>query len=133
MSDISPQSCSCRRQGNSQDLLSGPYLSRDPRGKLTSFQVLFLPEASDYIASSAEESFSLAQSKDCRDFVSALKNSAKQENMCINVGVHDVASEHRLKNCLVWIDDKGEITQNYQKVHLFDVDIKGGPILKEST
>jgi len=102
-------------------------------GRLTSSQVLFLPEASDYIASSAEESLSLAQSNDCRDFVLALKNSAKKENMHINVGVHDVASEHRLKNCLVWINDKGEITHNYQKVHLFDVDIKGGPILKEST
>lgn len=100
---------------------------------LTSSQVLFLPEASDYIASSAEESFSLAQSSDCRDFVSALQQSAKQESLHINVGVHNVASEHRLKNCLIWIDDKGEITQSYQKIHLFDVDIKGGPVLKEST
>ncbi|KAJ5133686.1 hypothetical protein N7526_005051 [Penicillium atrosanguineum] len=96
-------------------------------------KVLFLPEASDYIASSAEESFSLARSSDCRDFVLALKQSAKQANLHINVGVHEMASEHRLKNCLIWIDDKGEITQSYQKIHLFDVDIKGGPVLKEST
>lgn len=96
-------------------------------------QVLFLPEASDYIASSAEESFALAQSTDCRDFLSALQDSAKLERMHINVGIHEVASEHRLKNCLVWIDDKGAIIQNYQKVHLFDVEIQGGPILKEST
>lgn len=95
--------------------------------------MLFLPEASDYIASSAEESFALAQSADCRDFLSALQVSAKLEKMHINVGIHEVASEQRLKNCLVWIDDKGAITQNYQKVHLFDVEIKGGPILKEST
>lgn len=95
--------------------------------------MLFLPEASDYIASSAEESFALAQSADCRDFLSGLQDSAKLEKMHINVGIHEVASEQRLKNCLVWIDDKGAITQNYQKVHLFDVEIKGGPILKEST
>jgi hypothetical protein len=37
-----------------------------------------------------------------------------------------------VKNTLIWIDDKGDITQHYQKIHLFDVDIKGGPILKES-
>jgi predicted amidohydrolase len=43
-----------------------------------------------------------------------------------------MASQHRLKNSLVWIDDKGIITQNYQKVHLFDVEIKDGPILQES-
>lgn len=52
--------------------------------------------------------------------------------MHINVGIHEIASEHRLKNSLVWIDDKGIITQNYQKVHLFDVEIKDGPILQES-
>jgi predicted amidohydrolase len=51
----------------------------------------------------------------------------------INVGVHEIASETRLKNSLIWIDNKGAITQHYQKVHLFDVDIKDGPTLKEST
>lgn len=94
--------------------------------------MLFLPEASDYIASSAEESFALAQSPERTEFLSALQKSAKLESLHINVGIHDIASEHRLKNLLVWIDDKGIITQNYQKVHLFDVDIKGGPVLKES-
>lgn len=33
---------------------------------------------------------------------------------------------------LIWIDEKGEITQRYQKLHLFDVDIEGGPVLRES-
>ncbi|KAF3389319.1 putative hydrolase nit2, partial [Penicillium rolfsii] len=95
-------------------------------------KVLFLPEASDYIASSAEESFALAQSPECRNFVSALQEAARGQSMHINVGIHEVASQHRLKNSLVWIDDKGIITHNYQKVHLFDVDIKDGPILQES-
>ncbi|KAJ5089505.1 hypothetical protein N7532_008189 [Penicillium argentinense] len=96
-------------------------------------KVLFLPEAADYIASSADESFSLAQSPDSGNFVSELQKIAKLESMHINVGIHEMASEHKLKNSLIWIDDKGAITQNYQKVHLFDVDIKGGPVLKEST
>lgn len=95
--------------------------------------MLFLPEAADYIASSAEESLSLARSSEQGDFVSELQKAASLSQMHINVGIHSVASENRLKNCLVWIDDKGVITQNYQKVHLFDVDIKGGPVLKEST
>ncbi|KAJ5679420.1 hypothetical protein N7462_007664 [Penicillium macrosclerotiorum] len=95
-------------------------------------KVLFLPEASDYIASSAEESFSLAKSGECGDFILALQQQAKLEKIHINVGIHEIASEYRLKNSLVWIDDKGIITQNYQKVHLFDVDIQGGPMLKES-
>lgn len=37
-----------------------------------------------------------------------------------------------MKNTLVWIDERGEISQRYQKLHLFDVEIPGGPILKES-
>lgn len=99
---------------------------------LKSSQVLFLPEASDYIASSAEESFALAQSPECGNFISVLQQEAKGESMHINVGIHEIASQHRLKNSLVWIDDKGIIAQNYQKVHLFDVEIKDGPILQES-
>ncbi|KAJ5280979.1 Carbon-nitrogen hydrolase [Penicillium angulare] len=94
--------------------------------------VLFLPEASDYIASSADESLALAHSADQKDFVSALQTSAKRESIHINVGIHEVASERRLKNSLVWINAEGHITQNYQKIHLFDVDIKNGPVLKES-
>jgi len=37
-----------------------------------------------------------------------------------------------VKNVLLWIDGNGEITQKYQKLHLFDVEIEGGPVLKES-
>lgn len=95
--------------------------------------MLFLPEAADYIASSAEESLSLAQSPEQGHFVSELQKSARLSGLHINVGIHGIASENRLKNSLVWIDDQGDITQDYQKVHLFDVDIKGGPVLKEST
>ena len=37
-----------------------------------------------------------------------------------------------MKNTLLWIDEQGQIVQRYQKLHLFDVDIEGGPVLKES-
>lgn len=94
--------------------------------------MLFLPEASDYIASSAAESLALAQTPDRGEFLSALQKAAKLESLHINVGIHELASEQRLKNSLVWIDDQGIVAQNYQKVHLFDVDIKNGPVLKES-
>lgn len=36
-----------------------------------------------------------------------------------------------MKNTSIWIE-RGQITQRYQKIHLFDVDITGGPVLKES-
>jgi len=33
---------------------------------------------------------------------------------------------------LIWIDEAGQIRQRYQKLHLFDVEIEHGPVLKES-
>lgn len=37
-----------------------------------------------------------------------------------------------MRNTLLWINDKGEVAHRYAKVHLFDIDIPGGPVLKES-
>lgn len=38
----------------------------------------------------------------------------------------------RIKNTLLWISARGDITQRYQKLHLFDLEIDGGPVMKES-
>jgi predicted amidohydrolase len=100
---------------------------------MTHPQALFLPEASDYIASSASESLSLALPVTKSPFVLGLQSSARKHKLPINVGIHEPAEGgKRLKNTLVWIDEEGEITQRYQKLHLFDVEIDGGPVLKES-
>ncbi|PKY05211.1 nitrilase-like protein [Aspergillus campestris IBT 28561] len=95
-------------------------------------KALFLPEASDYIASSPAESVSLARSAKDSEFVLGLQREAQQAQLHINVGIHEPAADGKVKNTLVWINEKGVITQRYQKIHLFDVDIKDGPVLKES-
>ncbi|KAL3434642.1 carbon-nitrogen hydrolase [Aspergillus tetrazonus] len=96
-------------------------------------KALFLPEAADYIGSSPAETISLARPVQESEFVLGLQSEARDNNLHINVGIHEPASNGRVKNTLIWIDNKGYITQRYQKVHLFDVDIKGGPVLKESS
>ena len=95
---------------------------------------LFLPEAADYIGSSPEESLSLVRSVQDSEFVQGVRKSAKEAKLCVSVGVHEpVEGGKKTKNCLLWIDAEGEITQRYQKLHLFDIDIKGGTTMKEST
>ncbi|KAI4164774.1 MAG: hypothetical protein LQ342_001749 [Letrouitia transgressa] len=96
-------------------------------------RALFLPEASDYIASTSSETVSLAKSTTASPFVLGLQNAAKENRLPINVGIHEPAQNgQKVKNTLVWIDEEGKVTQRYQKIHLFDVDIEGGPVLRES-
>ncbi|KAJ9323853.1 hypothetical protein DTO027B5_7656 [Paecilomyces variotii] len=96
-------------------------------------KALFLPEASDYISSSAAESLSLVRSVQENEFVLGLQREARQSKLPINVGIHEPAQGgKKVKNTLIWIDEDGEISQRYQKIHLFDVEIKDGPVLKES-
>ncbi|KAK7193504.1 carbon-nitrogen hydrolase [Paraphaeosphaeria sporulosa] len=94
---------------------------------------LFLPEAADYIASSASETVSLARSVETSPFVLGLRAAAKSHRLPLSVGIHEPStSGDKVKNTLLWIDGDGEIAHRYQKLHLFDVEIKDGPILKES-
>jgi len=116
-------------------------------------RILFLPEASDYIALNASESLRLCQPVETSEFVLGLRDSAKKEGLEICVGIHEPAAPssggsgsgggestgtedgkkvERVKNTCIYIDKSGEIAQRYQKIHLFDVNIKDGPILMES-
>jgi deaminated glutathione amidase len=85
------------------------------------------------MASSAAETVSLVRSIQDSPFVLGLQREARQSKLPINVGIHEPAQGGtKVKNSLIWIDDRGEITRRYQKIHLFDVEISNGPILKES-
>ncbi|KAL5115235.1 Carbon-nitrogen hydrolase [Pleosporales sp. CAS-2024a] len=90
-------------------------------------KALFLPEACDYIGST-----DLCKSAETSEFVIGLCNAAKSHNMAVHVGIHEPATGDKVKNTLIWINHDGQITQRYQKLHLFDVDMENGPSLKES-
>ncbi|CAK4032375.1 probable nitrilase, putitive [Lecanosticta acicola] len=101
----------------------------------TGAKAVFLPEASDYIGGSLEESVSLCKPASQSPFVLGLQEDAKKHSLPISVGIHEPSDDpasKRIKNTLVWINEKGEIAQRYQKLHLFDLEIPNGPIMRES-
>ncbi|KJR85413.1 hydrolase nit2 [Sporothrix schenckii 1099-18] len=51
-------------------------------------KVLFLPEASDYIATSPEQALALAQPVDESPFVLGLQSAAAQHGVAVHVGIH---------------------------------------------
>lgn len=96
-------------------------------------RALFLPEAADYVGGSPEETVSLVRSVQDSEFVKGIQQGARESKLAINVGVHEpTESGKKVKNTLLWIDEQGEIVQRYQKLHLFDVELKDGPTMKES-
>jgi len=83
-------------------------------------KALFLPEATDYMASSAAESVSLAVPMDTSPFLLGLRKSAKESSLAINVGIHVPASNGKLRNRSCWINERGDVESYYDKIHLFD-------------
>lgn len=109
-------------------------------------RVIFFPEATDYLSQNATHSRVLAKSSptfvdDLRLKIKDINERYKSEKRAIDVsiGVHLPPSEQdilkgddRVKNVLLYIDSSGVIRSSYTKLHLFDVDVPNGPILKES-
>lgn len=87
-------------------------------------QVLFLPEASDYIAGSFQESLSLAKPVEESSFVLGLQAGAREHDLAVNVGIHVPvpAQPGKLFNRTVWIQPDGSFLDcgTYDKLHLFD-------------
>lgn len=57
---------------------------------------------------------------DTSPFVLGLRKAAKESALAINVGIHVPAVNGKLSNRSCWIDEKGDITAFYDKLHLFD-------------
>ncbi|KAK2600142.1 hypothetical protein QQS21_005087 [Conoideocrella luteorostrata] len=99
-------------------------------------KVLFLPEASDYIATSAEESLTSAQPPSASSFVLGLREAAKAYSVAIHVGIHEPVPTpptqpiQKLFNTAIYITQTGDIldSASYSKLHVFDY-----ASLKEST
>nr|XP_023030185.1 nitrilase and fragile histidine triad fusion protein NitFhit [Leptinotarsa decemlineata] len=96
-------------------------------------RMVFLPEASDYMASDKNESKSLSESLD-GPLMKAYKEIAAQNKIWLSIGgFHEKIDDNTIYNSHIIIDDVGEIKTIYRKVHLFDVTIPEKKIfLRES-
>ncbi|KAI9009935.1 nitrilase [Phycomyces nitens] len=103
------------------------------KAALLGAKMLFLPEASDFISESKEQTFALTTHLPDSAFLGDMKLAAKKNNIWLSVGVHEKTKlPDKIYNTHVIIDASGEIVAEYRKIHLFDVDIKNGPRLMES-
>ncbi|KAG5929283.1 hypothetical protein E4U53_002471 [Claviceps sorghi] len=89
-------------------------------------KVLFLPEASDYIAPTASESLRLAQPQGTSPFVKGLREAAESHSVAIHVGIHEPLMTRptgkKLVNRALYIGPNGDIddSASYDKLHVFD-------------
>ncbi|KAH6996808.1 carbon-nitrogen hydrolase [Ilyonectria destructans] len=86
-------------------------------------KILFLPEASDYIALNAQASLDLAESQSTSPFVAGLQDAARTHGIAVHVGIHHrPAAGSKLLNRNLYIDAKGAINDaaTYDKLHVFD-------------
>lgn len=96
-------------------------------------KVLFLPENFSFLGRSPAESLAIAEPLD-GPLMKRYQDLAKQHKIWLSLGGFQEKgpdSSH-LYNTHVIIDDSGDIKASYRKIHLFDVDVPGGPRLKES-
>ncbi|WAQ90400.1 hypothetical protein PtA15_12A389 [Puccinia triticina] len=96
-------------------------------------KIVFLPEASDYIAP-ASQSPSLAQPLKDSQFVQGIQASAQQNNCWVSVGVHEKSTDdpNRCHNTSLIISNDGILQQAYRKLHLFDIDLGNSTSANES-
>lgn len=79
-----------------------------------------MPEASDYIAATADETRSLAQPLSQHEYAKGLQKLAKELGVVIAAGIHDLPEDlhgdDRVQNTQVLIGTDGELLADYNKV-----------------
>ena len=97
------------------------------------FQMVFLPEGFDYIAESWQEAVEMSESMDGKT-MNAYRALAKRLKIWLSLGGFHLkdGSDSRLHNCHVVLNSSGDVVAQYNKTHLFDVDIPGKVSISES-
>ncbi|WWC60939.1 uncharacterized protein I303_103515 [Kwoniella dejecticola CBS 10117] len=99
-------------------------------------KAIFLPEASDFINQSFEESRRLSLPLPQHEYTLGLQDTAKELGVVISVGIHEgpekqegieEEEEKRFYNSHVIIGGDGSVLACYRKLHLYDVELTKPP------
>uniref|UniRef100_A0A915DD01 CN hydrolase domain-containing protein n=1 Tax=Ditylenchus dipsaci TaxID=166011 RepID=A0A915DD01_9BILA len=104
------------------------------RAKARDCKMVFFPECFDYIGRDRAETIALAM-EEHSDYISKFRELARQNNMWLSLGgFHhkDTKNKSLPFNTHLIINQDGETSGSYQKLHLFDLDIPGKVRLMES-
>ncbi|XP_069693909.1 deaminated glutathione amidase-like isoform X2 [Periplaneta americana] len=86
-------------------------------------EMVFLPEACDYIGESKEETLAMSESLD-EYLLKTFCNLAKENEIWLSLGgIHVRVGGEKLQNTHIIIDATGNIVAKYEKSHLFDVNL----------
>lgn len=104
------------------------------KAKTRGAKMVFLPECFDYVGENREQSYSMAAPLQSPR-MQRMCDLAKELGVWLSLGgYHEQGppDDKRHHNSHVVINDNGTIVEVYHKTHLFDVNIRDGPRMKES-
>ncbi|MBL4628430.1 MAG: carbon-nitrogen hydrolase family protein [Roseicyclus sp.] len=123
------QMCSARTQ--SENLITVGDLAAQAKG--LGAELLALPEVSGMMNAERKPAEALVVGADEDPFIAGCRALAVQHRLWIHTGSTPVrAADGRFWNRSTLIDAKGEIKAEYDKIHLFDVNIDGKVVFTES-
>ena len=95
--------------------------------------IIFLPEYCGGLVSDGQRICPPSAPETSHPVLAAFQSFAAERNVWVNIGSIAVdGPEGRIINRGYMIDDGGHITGQYDKIHLFDVDLADGAVYRES-
>ncbi len=99
----------------------------------TDTKMLFLPEYCSGIKVDGQKFLAPAAEPNVNPMLLALQAHAKENNVWIMAGSVAVpGSSGRIRNAGFVINDQGELVTRYDKIHLFDIQLSGDEVYRES-
>uniref|UniRef100_A0A803M9G9 CN hydrolase domain-containing protein n=1 Tax=Chenopodium quinoa TaxID=63459 RepID=A0A803M9G9_CHEQI len=97
-------------------------------------KLLCFPESFSYVGANLGDSVKIAEPLD-GPIMQGYCSLARESQIWLSLGgfQEKASDDSHLRNTHVIVDDTGKIRSKYSKIHLFDVDVPGGMVYKESS